>query len=178
MIEIVSKAEFAAIAGVSRPTVSQWLREGKIAGDAIVGVGRHARIRVAAALQQLNRTLCSTSARTAAPGWTAMAARSLIRSSKKSSGSGRNNWRSAMPRLRPQRRRALAATPWLMTRGRRSVEPWRRCWQWWTLRSPGWRTRWRRRSQRRRARRCECCGRVGARAGSGRRRRRAPRRRR
>ena len=32
MIEFVSKAEFAAIAGVSRPTVSQWLREGKIAG--------------------------------------------------------------------------------------------------------------------------------------------------
>jgi hypothetical protein len=30
MIEIVSKAEFAAIAGVSRPTVSQRLREGSV----------------------------------------------------------------------------------------------------------------------------------------------------
>jgi hypothetical protein len=57
MNDVVSKSAFAVIAGVSRVRVSQWLSEGKISGDAIVGTGRHARIRVAAAMEQLKRNL-------------------------------------------------------------------------------------------------------------------------
>jgi hypothetical protein len=55
--EIVTKSRFAAIAGVSRVRVSQYLAEGKIYGDAIVGSGHRARIRVAVALDQLGRNL-------------------------------------------------------------------------------------------------------------------------
>jgi hypothetical protein len=55
--EIVTKSRFAAIAGVSRVRVSQYLAEGKIRGDALVGTGRKARIRVATAMQQLKRNL-------------------------------------------------------------------------------------------------------------------------
>ncbi len=46
---VVSKGQFATLVGVSPGQVSHWLRKGKIHGDAIVGVGRHTRIRVAAA---------------------------------------------------------------------------------------------------------------------------------
>lgn len=55
--DIVTKGQFAALVGVHRSRVSQWLAEKKIHGDAIVGSGRHARIRVALAKHQLNQTL-------------------------------------------------------------------------------------------------------------------------
>jgi hypothetical protein len=54
---VSSKSEFARIAGVSAPRVSQWLKEGKISGDALVGRGHRARICVAVALEQLKRNL-------------------------------------------------------------------------------------------------------------------------
>jgi phage terminase Nu1 subunit (DNA packaging protein) len=43
---IVSKSEFARIAGVSSARVSQWLRDGVVTKEALVGEGRHARVRV------------------------------------------------------------------------------------------------------------------------------------
>jgi hypothetical protein len=55
--DVVTKGRFAVLAGVSQPRVSQWLVEGKISGDAIVGSGRKARIRVAVAQKQLRRNL-------------------------------------------------------------------------------------------------------------------------
>ena len=55
--QVVSKSVFADIAGVSPARVSQYCAEHKIHGDALVGVGRKARIRVAVALAQLGRTL-------------------------------------------------------------------------------------------------------------------------
>ena len=55
--DVVTKGRFAVLAGVSQPRVSQWLAEGKISGDAIVGSGRKARIRVAVAQKQLRRNL-------------------------------------------------------------------------------------------------------------------------
>jgi hypothetical protein len=55
--EIATKSEFARIAGVSAGRVSQWVTAGKIAGDAIVGSGHRARIRVAVAMEQLSRSL-------------------------------------------------------------------------------------------------------------------------
>lgn len=48
-----TKAEFARIAGVTPGRVSQWLSEGKIGADALVGDGRFARIKVALALNQV-----------------------------------------------------------------------------------------------------------------------------
>jgi hypothetical protein len=55
--EIVTKRTFATLARVSPGRVSQWLREGKISGDALVGRGHRARIRVAVALEQLGKNL-------------------------------------------------------------------------------------------------------------------------
>jgi hypothetical protein len=55
--EIATKSEFATIANVSAGRVSQWIASGKLGGDALVGSGRKARIRVAVALQQLSRSL-------------------------------------------------------------------------------------------------------------------------
>jgi hypothetical protein len=55
--EIVTKSAFASIAGVSKPRVSQWIADGKISGVAIVGRGHRARIRVAAAQEQLGSRL-------------------------------------------------------------------------------------------------------------------------
>lgn len=55
--DITSKSGFAKLVGVSAPRVSQWLREGKISGDALVGSGHRARIRVAVAKEQLRRNL-------------------------------------------------------------------------------------------------------------------------
>jgi hypothetical protein len=55
--EIVSKSEFASIAGVSKPRVSQWIADGKINGDALVGHGHRARIRVVVAQAQLGLRL-------------------------------------------------------------------------------------------------------------------------
>jgi hypothetical protein len=50
---IVTKAEFATICGVSAGRVSQWISEGKIPVTALVGVGRAARIDVALAQQSI-----------------------------------------------------------------------------------------------------------------------------
>jgi hypothetical protein len=55
--DIVSKSAFAHLANVSAPRVTQWIKEGKIHGDAMVGEGRSARIRVSVACAQLKRSL-------------------------------------------------------------------------------------------------------------------------
>lgn len=55
--EVVSKGEFARRRNVTPTRVGQWIREGKIGGDALVGEGRRAQIREAVAVAQLNRTL-------------------------------------------------------------------------------------------------------------------------
>jgi DNA-binding transcriptional regulator YdaS (Cro superfamily) len=55
--DVVSKSKFARIVGVSAPRVSQWLASGQINGDALVGRGHRARIRVAVAKEQLKRNL-------------------------------------------------------------------------------------------------------------------------
>ncbi len=55
--QIVSKAEFARLRNVSRGRVSQWIGEEKISGEALVGKGRDAKIRVAVAVAQLRRRL-------------------------------------------------------------------------------------------------------------------------
>ena len=54
---VVSKAEFARVAGVTPTRVGQWLREGKINGEALVGDGRHARINIELARRQLDARL-------------------------------------------------------------------------------------------------------------------------
>jgi hypothetical protein len=56
-MEIATKSEFAALAGVSAARVSQWISTRQIWGDALVGEGRHARIRVEVAREQLRRNL-------------------------------------------------------------------------------------------------------------------------
>jgi hypothetical protein len=56
-IEIATKKRFAEIAGVSAARVSQWLASGQINGAALVGEGRHARIRTQVALAQLRLRL-------------------------------------------------------------------------------------------------------------------------
>ena len=55
--DIVTKGRFAVLAGVSRARVSQYLTDGQISGEAIVGSGHRARIRVAVAMEQLRRNL-------------------------------------------------------------------------------------------------------------------------
>ena len=55
--DIVTKSAFATLIGVSAGRVSQFLSEKKISGDALVGEGRCARIRVSVACQQLKRNL-------------------------------------------------------------------------------------------------------------------------
>ena len=55
--EIATKTDFAKLSGVSAARVSQWVKEGKIHGEALVGKGRTARIRVAIAREQLKSTL-------------------------------------------------------------------------------------------------------------------------
>ena len=57
MDEIVTKKKFAELTGVLQPRVSQWIKSGQISGDALVGEGHPARIRVAVAMEQLNRNL-------------------------------------------------------------------------------------------------------------------------
>jgi hypothetical protein len=54
---IISKADFARLKGVSRSRVSQWLSEGKIGFDAVIGHGRKAKIDVLLADEQLKRRL-------------------------------------------------------------------------------------------------------------------------
>jgi hypothetical protein len=55
--DIATKSEFAALTNVHPSRVSQWLSQRKIHGAAIVGEGRHARIRVTLAKEQLRQTL-------------------------------------------------------------------------------------------------------------------------
>jgi hypothetical protein len=55
--DIVSKGAFAAFVGVSCARVSQWIAKKQISGDALVGTGHRAKIRVPVALAQLRRNL-------------------------------------------------------------------------------------------------------------------------
>ena len=55
--DVVTKGAFAAMMGVSPGRVSQWISEGKLDGDALVGVGQRAGIDVAIAKRQLNARL-------------------------------------------------------------------------------------------------------------------------
>ena len=55
--EIVTKAEFASLLGVSRPAVSQYISEKKISGAALVGSGHRAKINVDLAKAQLRKNL-------------------------------------------------------------------------------------------------------------------------
>jgi len=55
--EIVTKAEFASLLGVSRPAVSQYISEKKISGAALVGSGHRAKINVEIARAQLRKNL-------------------------------------------------------------------------------------------------------------------------
>ena len=55
--EVVSKGQFAALRNVSPGRVSQWMSEGKIKPDALVGEGRNAKINVAVATRQLRDSL-------------------------------------------------------------------------------------------------------------------------
>ena len=55
--EVVSKGQFAALRNVSPGRVSQWISEGKIKPDALVGEGRNAKINVAVATRQLRVAL-------------------------------------------------------------------------------------------------------------------------
>jgi len=56
-MQVVSKQEFAALVKVSPSCVSQWIARQKITGDALVGVGNRARIRVDVAREQLRQTV-------------------------------------------------------------------------------------------------------------------------
>jgi hypothetical protein len=55
--QIVSKADFAQMANVTRGRVTQWVKCGQIPPEAIVGEGRRARVRVAVAMAGLKRRL-------------------------------------------------------------------------------------------------------------------------
>ena len=57
MDNVLSKRIFAELIGVTPARLSQYLAEGRISGEAIVGVGRHARINVAVAKAQLKARL-------------------------------------------------------------------------------------------------------------------------
>lgn len=54
---LASKAEFARLSNVDRSRVSQWIKEKKLTGAALVGVGRDQRIRIDEARAQLKRGL-------------------------------------------------------------------------------------------------------------------------
>lgn len=54
---VVTKGEFARRRNVSPGRVSQWIGEGRISGDALVGTGREQRINEAVACRQLDRRL-------------------------------------------------------------------------------------------------------------------------
>jgi hypothetical protein len=53
--DVLTKSAFASFVSVTRGRVSQWLTERKLSGDALVGSGHRARIRVDVALDQLTR---------------------------------------------------------------------------------------------------------------------------
>lgn len=55
--EVVSKGRFAELRNVSPGRVSQWISEGKIKPNALVGEGRNAKIDVAIATVQLREAL-------------------------------------------------------------------------------------------------------------------------
>jgi hypothetical protein len=55
--KIVRKSVFASMCGVTPARVSQWLSEGKLTGEALVGEGRTAKINVAVAIEQLKARL-------------------------------------------------------------------------------------------------------------------------
>lgn len=55
--EVIRKSDFAVLAKVSPARVSQWIAEGKIGGEALVGIGRSAMIRVEIARRQLKNAL-------------------------------------------------------------------------------------------------------------------------
>jgi len=55
--EVVSKGQFATLRNVSPGRVSQWISEGKIKPDALVGEGRNAKINVTVATLQLREAL-------------------------------------------------------------------------------------------------------------------------
>jgi hypothetical protein len=55
--DVVSKGQFAALRNVSPGRVSQWISEGKIKRDALVGDGRNAKINVTVATLQLRQAL-------------------------------------------------------------------------------------------------------------------------
>src|SRR5215813_1640879 len=55
--EVVSKGQFATLRNVSPGRVSQWISEGKIKPDALVGEGRKAKINVAVATRQFRDSL-------------------------------------------------------------------------------------------------------------------------
>lgn len=55
--QVVSKTEFARMRGVSQARVTQWIRDGKLPQDALVGTGRSAQIRVAMAQMALDGSL-------------------------------------------------------------------------------------------------------------------------
>lgn len=55
--DVITKAEFARRREVSAGRVSQWISEGKIAGNALVGEGRAAKIRESVAVAQLRQKL-------------------------------------------------------------------------------------------------------------------------
>lgn len=57
MADILTKSEFAQLRGVDKSAVSHWIRDGKLAGNALVGEGRAAKIRVAEAQRQLGGSL-------------------------------------------------------------------------------------------------------------------------
>lgn len=57
MSDIVGKKQFANLIGVSPSRVTQFIAEKKLYGDALVGEGFHARIRVSVACEQLKRGL-------------------------------------------------------------------------------------------------------------------------
>ena len=59
-MESVSKGEFAAMISVSRPRVSQFLKDGKIYGPAIDGDGHRSRIHPEIAIQQLGISIDPT----------------------------------------------------------------------------------------------------------------------
>ncbi|MEM1376155.1 MAG: hypothetical protein AAGG69_02090 [Pseudomonadota bacterium] len=51
--QLITKTELAALAGVSKARVSQWLDEGIVQSDALVGTGRTAKVRRDLALRQI-----------------------------------------------------------------------------------------------------------------------------
>ena len=57
MDDVVTKSAFASLCGVSCGRVSQWLADGKLDGEAIVGHGHRARIRIDVARRQLKQRL-------------------------------------------------------------------------------------------------------------------------